>query len=924
MRTRANLWTRPVVRLPGRRMRHVVRPAVTAHLAACIVVTLAVASVTLQTAHGQIIDWTGGGDGTTYTDAANWDGVNIPDTIAEDARFDSGTFPNNVSFGGGSSTTVGDLLVFELTFFATDAGATANASYDIDDQLLIDEGILVVEDSDSTFDVDITVANQVNIKNGGALVLNGGTFNANTNVVMNANSNLTLDGGALNANAGLNNLEEGVLDFLDGTLTVAGGAFYPNAGGPTAIYEIDAPTFGKTPHLVIDAGATANFGDDLRIGNLRQGELTISGGGAVSNEDGVIGRLSSSTGTVTVDGASWTNTSNLVVGNSGNGTLNIQNSGVVFSAAGSVASESGTGTATVDGVRSLWSNSGDLSIGNQGNGTLVIRDFAVVTSDRTYLGDLAGGSGQGTLHLENGGQLDPVDSLQIRRTGLLQGSGTVASLVNNDGRIAPGPMAGTLFINDDFTQTTDGVLEIEIGGLAPGIEHDQLIISGAAFLGGRLEVPLIDIGGGVFTPDIDDEVVFLKAASVAGTFDSLFSPNLGTVNPNLAIEVVSNQTDMRVRFVAPNSSTTFGGTAPASNWADAANWSTETVPGSTDIVSVNNLAGTAQLLEVVFNQNVPGSGNAFVHEATVAGAGQPLTVSVKSGSKFSATLGVTVANLGVFELDGGEVLAGSVQVDSGGTVTGNGTVVGNLTVGDGGGGGVATLSPGLSVGQINVEGNYQQQPGSQLVIEIDGINPGQFDAIDVTGQATLDGVVEIILDDIAHAPVGSVINFISADGITGTFARMITTGVDDYFLAPIYGGETPLAALSAAAGGAPAAAGAMVFEEGDMDPSVPGLGEEDAVAFALALTDPDTYVVTYGIDPIESGNIDDDSDFDFDDIQPFVDLLNGSLVGGMTMAQMLEIIQDAQHPVPEPSSLAMSLMGCYLMLLLRRLRCCPT
>ena len=752
-------------------------------------------------------------------------------------------------------------------------------------------------------------------------VENSGLVNVTGTLKIWSTGTLTLDGGSITTGS-LDNLDFGTLNFFDGMLTVNGGTFAPNAGGPTDIYNIDAPTFAETPHLVIDAGGTAILGDDLYVGNHRQGELTISGAGTVSNEDGVIGRLNSSTGTVTVDGASWTNTNNLTVGNSGDGTLNIQNGGSVFSVAGGVGVGSGTGTAIVDGTSTLWSNSGDLSIG-AGNGTLVIRNFAVVTSDTTYLGNVAASSGQGTLQLENGGTLDPVASLQIRRTGSLQGSGTVASPVNNDGRIAPGALTGIIFIVGDYTQTTDGVLEIEIGGLTPGTGHDRLDVTGAATLAGRLEVPLIDIGGGTFMPLENDEVVFLTAASVTGTFDSLFSPNLATVNPNLAIQVVANPTDMRIRFVAPSSSNTFSGTATTSNWADTANWSEENVPDSTDIVGVNNLAGTIQRVEVAFDPGIPGSGNAFVHEATVAGVVQPLTLSVKTGSKLSATLGVTVANLGVVELDGGEIVASGVEVEAGGKVTGNGTIVGNLTIGDGGAG-LATISPGFSVGQINIEGNYEQQSNSELVIEVEGINPGEFDSIDVSGQATLDGTVEILLDDIADAPVGSVINFITAGGVTGTFDRVITTGVDDYFLAPFYPGGVAAAGVSMSGASAPVAAGAMVFEEGDMDPSVPGLGEEDAAAFALGLTDPDAYAGLYGIDPIESGNIDDDSDFDFDDIQPFVDLLNNALPAGMTMARMMEIVGAAQNPVPEPTGSVLVLCGCFFWWPSRRLRRCPT
>ena len=77
-----------------------------------------------------------------------------------------------------------------------------------------------------------------------------------------------------------------------------------------------------------------------------------------------------------VDGAgsSWTNSSDLVVGGSGAGTLTIRNGGKVSNVTGGLGIYTGsTGTVTVDGVGSSWTNSGDLSVGNSGTGTLTIR-----------------------------------------------------------------------------------------------------------------------------------------------------------------------------------------------------------------------------------------------------------------------------------------------------------------------------------------------------------------------------------------------------------------------------------------------------------------------------------------------------------------------------------------------------------------------
>ena len=54
--------------------------------------------------------------------------------------------------------------------------------------------------------------------------------------------------------------------------------------------------------------------------------LNINSGGSLTNDQGYIGRGHNTKGTVTVDGAGsqWNNSSQLAVGESGNGTLNVK------------------------------------------------------------------------------------------------------------------------------------------------------------------------------------------------------------------------------------------------------------------------------------------------------------------------------------------------------------------------------------------------------------------------------------------------------------------------------------------------------------------------------------------------------------------------------------------------------------------------
>jgi T5SS/PEP-CTERM-associated repeat protein len=94
-----------------------------------------------------------------------------------------------------------------------------------------------------------------------------------------------------------------------------------------------------------------NVGGDLRVGVSGSGTLTIDPGGSVISEASEIGSNSGSIGTVIVNGAgsSWT-TQDLLVGNAGNGTLTIGAGAVVSAASVTIGVNSGSvGTVNLDG-----------------------------------------------------------------------------------------------------------------------------------------------------------------------------------------------------------------------------------------------------------------------------------------------------------------------------------------------------------------------------------------------------------------------------------------------------------------------------------------------------------------------------------------------------------------------------------------------
>src|SRR5262249_1344561 len=132
-----------------------------------------------------------------------------------------------------------------------------------------------------------------------------------------------------------------------------------------------------------NASTWTNNGD-LVIGQSGTGTLNITGGGRASNVTGYVG--ATGTGTVTVSGSSsdsdasaWLNSRDLYVGDEGTGTLNILNGGTVSNAIGLIGNQAGgNGTVIVsgtngNGLASTWTSAAQINIGYSGTGSLLVQ-----------------------------------------------------------------------------------------------------------------------------------------------------------------------------------------------------------------------------------------------------------------------------------------------------------------------------------------------------------------------------------------------------------------------------------------------------------------------------------------------------------------------------------------------------------------------
>ena len=137
----------------------------------------------------------------------------------------------------------------------------------------------------------------------------------------------------------------------------------------------------------------------------------------------------------------------------------------------------------------------------------------------------------GRLHF-SGGKLDAqfvqVDGGVLSGSGdIFVGSGPIHTAVRNGGGVvAPGDPSGNsiglLAIDGDFAQSAPGSLQIELAGTGtPGVHYDHLSASRFGFLGGTLEVALVD----AFMPQVGDSFEILTVdEELSGTFEDLILP----------------------------------------------------------------------------------------------------------------------------------------------------------------------------------------------------------------------------------------------------------------------------------------------------------------------------------------------------------------------------------------------------------------
>jgi hypothetical protein len=150
-----------------------------------------------------------------------------------------------------------------------------------------------------------------------------------------------------------------------------------------------------------------------------------------------------------------------------------------------------------------------------------MRASSLSVTGQLSIGRSEAGGGAGLLQIADGTVVVYGDVF-VAANGAIQGRGIlsvqVGNTLHNSGFISPGLSPGILTLDGDFEQDDTGMVIAEVAGPTPGTGHDQLIVTGAATMGGKLVLQFID----GYAPKSGDHFNVLNVTgAIVGEFASI-------------------------------------------------------------------------------------------------------------------------------------------------------------------------------------------------------------------------------------------------------------------------------------------------------------------------------------------------------------------------------------------------------------------
>ncbi|MBK8021945.1 MAG: hypothetical protein IPK19_11105 [Chloroflexi bacterium] len=115
-------------------------------------------------------------------------------------------------------------------------------------------------------------------------------------------------------------------------------------------------------------------------------------------------------------------------------------------------------------------------------------------------------------------------TLVIGGPTIISGTQTIGGNLHNDGgTLTVSTGSGSITVNGNYTQSSGGILNIELGGLSPATQYDQVVVTGTAALAGTLNLALIN----GFDPAIGNAFQIMTFGSRSGTFGTVNGTSIG-------------------------------------------------------------------------------------------------------------------------------------------------------------------------------------------------------------------------------------------------------------------------------------------------------------------------------------------------------------------------------------------------------------
>ncbi|MCD2172300.1 autotransporter outer membrane beta-barrel domain-containing protein [Rhizobium sp. C4] len=608
-----------------------------------------------------------------------------------------------------------------------------------------------------------------------------------------ASDGYAITGGAIELLSGKNSIS--VDDGVNGAATAATiGSNLTGQGG------IDKTGLGT----LILTGTNTNLGDTtISAGTLQVsgslgskdsgltaagGDLKVVAGGSVTLGNGVIGNADgASTATVSGSNAELNSGSELTIGRAGTGSLTVESGGhfvakrLALSTGSWEPGTGGSGTLVVTGPGTLWENTGGVDIARTAGstGSLTVSGGAtahiVNTGVYTDQGAQITFTGAGTT-VEIGNPADPNSPTDPAWLSLGGGTVTIsdsASVYTSGTYVGASGSALSTVTVDGAGSSLAAEVRIYVGGQNGSRDVDPINGSGSLTISGGATAWGGSVGVGM-DPHSQGTVL------VTGTGSELWAK----ANTALSVPTVGNF------YVGFNGTAqvvaSAGGRVKADNevrigYAEMGDGELAIGAASTQAAAAAGVIDTPAIVfgdgtgKLVFNH----TDAAYTLSSNISGAGGIVQMgsgtTILTGDSSNFTGGTTVA-AGGLKVNGS--LSGSVvTVQSGGTLSGTGTVGGVVAQAG------AILAPGNSPGTLAVAGNFHQAAGSIYMAEV---VPGSTisDLIVVNGQATLakGAVISISKYGSGSFTLDSRYTLITATGeVMGTYTVVGDTAVSTFY-----------------------------------------------------------------------------------------------------------------------------------------------